>query len=329
MRAIYPIRAIRVLLRVVLGAALLAGSVDVASRRTVLVPGAAAIALAAVAIALGGADVPVHAVSASVYLGLDWLLVDLVMMAALFAPLERWSSARAVPREGEGARTDLVHFVVGHLLVQVIAFLAIAPAEHLLGWAVLPAVSRAIASQPLALRVAEVVIVADATEYAWHRLTHRVPLLWRIHAVHHSAARMGWFAASRLHLADVVLTRAVVFTPIFLLGFARDAVGAYLALVSVHAVFIHVDVRWRLPCLEGVVVTPRYHHWHHASDASAIDTNFALHLPVLDRLFGTHHLPAGDAWPRAYGVAGAPLPRGYLGQLVYPFKRRRSAPAAT
>jgi sterol desaturase/sphingolipid hydroxylase (fatty acid hydroxylase superfamily) len=245
LRAVYPIPAVRALLRVFLGGALLAGTVDVVARRTLLGSGAAGLALAALALALGGADVPVHAVSASSYLGLDWLLVDLLVMAALFAPLERWLSSRTAAGDGEDARTDLLHFAVGHLLVQAIAFLAVAPAEHLLGWAVVPAVSRAVARQPLALRVAEVMIVADTTAYAWHRLSHRVPFLWRIHAVHHSATQMGWLAASRLHVADVVLTRAVVFTPIFLLGFARDAVGTYLAIVSVHAVFIHADVRWR------------------------------------------------------------------------------------
>ena len=51
-----------------------------------------------------------------------------------------------------------------------------------------------------------------------------------------------------------------------------------------------------------------------------VDKNFAVHLPVLDRLFGTQHLP-GDAWPADYGVAGHPVPEGWWAQLVAPFRR--------
>ena len=56
-----------------------------------------------------------------------------------------------------------------------------------------------------------------------------------------------------------------------------------------------------------------------------MDVNFAVHLPVIDRLFGTHYLPPGR-WPAEYGLAGAPVPSGYLAQLIHPFRaggRRR------
>ena len=53
-----------------------------------------------------------------------------------------------------------------------------------------------------------------------------------------------------------------------------------------------------------------------------MDKNFAVHLPWIDRLFGTFHLP-GEAWPERYGIAGEPVPEGYVGQLLYPLRRRR------
>jgi sterol desaturase/sphingolipid hydroxylase (fatty acid hydroxylase superfamily) len=53
----------------------------------------------------------------------------------------------------------------------------------------------------------------------------------------------------------------------------------------------------------------------------AVDVNFAVHFPILDRLFGTYYLPK-DQWPAAYGVQGHPVPRGYLEQLKYPFQRK-------
>ena len=44
-------------------------------------------------------------------------------------------------------------------------------------------------------------------------------------------------------------------------------------------------------------MTVRYHHWHHAAHPEAVDVNFAIHFPFIDRLFGTYHLPK-DAWPQ-------------------------------
>ncbi|MDQ3517111.1 MAG: sterol desaturase family protein, partial [Gemmatimonadota bacterium] len=70
---------------------------------------------------------------------------------------------------------------------------------------------------------------------------------------------------------------------------------AYLVFVSLHAVFIHANVSWRFPrVVEALIVTPRFHHWHHGAEAAALDKNFAVHLPWIDKLFGTYHCPQGQ-----------------------------------
>ena len=57
---------------------------------------------------------------------------------------------------------------------------------------------------------------------------------------------------------------------------------------------------------------------HHGAEREAIDKNFAVHLPVLDYLFGTFHMPK-DRWPASYGISGgAPVPQGYLRQTIHP-----------
>ena len=116
-----------------------------------------------------------------------------------------------------------------------------------------------------------------------------------------------------------MLTRGLSFIPLYVLGFSPPAVYAYLVFVSFHAVFIHANVRWRFRPLEWLVVTPRFHHWHHAAAPEAVDKNFAIHLPVIDRLFGTAHFPPGR-WPDAYGLAGPPLADGWFRQLAAPFR---------
>ena len=132
---------------------------------------------------------------------------------------------------------------------------------------------------------------------------------------------MDWLAGSRMHLVDVVVTRALAFVPLYVLGFAEPAVYAYLVFVSFHAIFVHANVRFTFGRLADIVGTPRFHHWHHSAEPEAVDKNFAIHLPVIDRVFGTLYLPH-RAWPAAYGIAQSRVPESYLAQLVFPFTRR-------
>lgn len=92
---------------------------------------------------------------------------------------------------------------------------------------------------------------------------------------------------------------------------------------------MHSNVRFEFGPLKHLFVTPRFHHWHHTAKAP-LDRNFAVHLPVIDRIFGTHHLPE-RAWPESYGIEGSPVPERFVAHLVYPFRsrrRRRSSPEA-
>ncbi|MCB1435171.1 MAG: sterol desaturase family protein, partial [Alphaproteobacteria bacterium] len=90
--------------------------------------------------------------------------------------------------------------------------------------------------------------------------------------------------------------------------------------VYFYSAFIHANIGWNLGAIEPVVATPRFHHWHHGEEREAIDVNFAIHFPLFDRLFGTHHMPQGR-WPKAYGIEGQPVPGGYWQQFLYPFRR--------
>jgi sterol desaturase/sphingolipid hydroxylase (fatty acid hydroxylase superfamily) len=102
---------------------------------------------------------------------------------------------------------------------------------------------------------------------------------------------------------------------------------AYIALVYVYASLVHANLRGDFNTLGRWLVTPRYHHWHHGLEAEAVDVNFAVHFPLLDRLFGTYHFPP-SRWPQAYGVPEA-VPNGYWAQFAYPFRRSRVDSAVT
>jgi lathosterol oxidase len=179
-----------------------------------------------------------------------------------------------------------------------------------------------VAASPATLQFCGILVVSDLSEYWIHRLFHRVPLLWRFHAVHHSCRCMDWLAASRLHLVDVAVTRGLTFVPLFVLGFANGPIFAYLVFVSFHAIFIHANVNFRFGWLSRVIATPRFHHWHHAAQPEAIDKNFAIHLPLIDKVFGTCYLPPNE-WPAVYGIEGNPVPESYWQHVIYPVKAER------
>jgi sterol desaturase/sphingolipid hydroxylase (fatty acid hydroxylase superfamily) len=106
----------------------------------------------------------------------------------------------------------------------------------------------------------------------------------------------------------------------FVLGFGAEAMNGYIFVVYLYSTFIHANLGWRFPSVEKWLVTPRFHHWHHGIEKEAIDVNFAIHFPLLDRLFGTYFLPK-DQWPAGYGIEGNPVPRGYVEQFKHPFRR--------
>ena len=190
-------------------------------------------------------------------------------------------------------------------------------AHDLFGWAVNSWVQGHVVALPAVLRFVLVLLAADLVEYVSHRAYHEVPLLWRIHAVHHSPHYMDWLAGSRLHFLEPLVTRATVLVPIFLLGFPQDTIFAYLIFISVQSVLIHSNIKMDVGWLRYLIVTPQFHHWHHASDAEALDKNYTAHTPLFDLLFGTFHLPK-DRWPVKYGTV-KPIPGGMLGQFVHPF----------
>jgi lathosterol oxidase len=204
--------------------------------------------------------------------------------------------------------------------LELLALATVVPAALLFRWAAWPALQTAISTQPLFVQLPLAVLAADLASYAAHRAFHSVPWLWRFHAIHHSSEALDWLAGSRLHLVDVVVTRAVAFVPLFVLGFSPEALAAYLVWVATQATWIHANLGTGTRWLEGWLVTPRYHHWHHAADAVAMDKNFAVHFPWVDRLFGTHYLPE-EAWPERYGVLSDEPPAGFPAQLVWPFTR--------
>ncbi len=249
-------------------------------------------------------------------------VVGLIVLAAVFVPLERIFALRPQRVLRRRWRSDLVHLVVNNLLTLVLLGIAVVSVGSGLHAAVPEALRRGIARQPQGVQVAAALLIAELGQYWGHRASHRFPWLWRFHKVHHSIAEMDWLAAGRLHPVDQAFTRSCALLPLFALGFSKGTFGGVLVFFSLQALFIHANVRLRFGPLRWLIGTPEFHHWHHSSDPAAYNTNFSAEFPWLDLVFGTLHLPA-RAMPAGYGV-DEPIPDGYLRQLAWPFSKAGS-----
>jgi sterol desaturase/sphingolipid hydroxylase (fatty acid hydroxylase superfamily) len=268
---------------------------------------------------LGGPGVKVGEIpESSPYIGLDFFILDLLGSALIFIFIEKFRPLRpqqpVFRAEWQG---DLIHFLVNHLVVGLTLLLT-NRAVHALGWLGTETTRTFLANVPFLVALFLVFLSADLVQYWAHRAYHEVPFLWRFHAVHHSAKDMDWLSGSRQSLLELIGTRIAVMTPIFVLGFPREVVDAYILIVGFQAVFDHANVSAGLGPLKYVFVTPNFHHWHHSRDDEAIDKNYAAHFAFLDYLFGTA-AKADRPWPDRYGVVGDYIPQGFLKQQLFPF----------
>ncbi len=281
---------------------------------------------AALAVLLGGATVHFNEIESTPYsLGLDWFVMSLFFSTIVFVPIERMLHVRNQSPLRPEWRTDLAYYFFGHILVQFILIAVTASTTTMDALIASDSVKAAIQSWPIWLQFILAVFVADVFQAGLHRIYHNVPFLWRFHAVHHSSRHMDWLAGSRIHLIEILLTRTAVLTPLVVLGFSAPAINGYVILVGVQAVLAHANLRINFGWLEYVLVTPRYHHWHHARHADYMDVNYAIHLPLVDMLMGTFKRPPANTWPDEYGVMKLEtVPTGIVAQTLMPLRARKT-----
>ena len=187
-----------------------------------------------------------------------------------------------------------------------------------------------ISRQPPVLIVIELVVLMDFITYWAHRSFHTFPILWRFHSLHHSAKYVRWSTTGRVHPLNELANYLLTVLPLALIGFPVNAVMAATPLVIAFALFAHTQVNVSFGPLSSLFVSPRFHRWHHTHSHEGGNKNFANVFSLWDRLFGTYYLPS-DRMPERFGLDVDDVPESYLGQLVYPWRRRTHAarPPAT
>ncbi|MEM6946171.1 MAG: sterol desaturase family protein, partial [Pseudomonadota bacterium] len=144
---------------------------------------------------------------------------------------------------------------------------------------------------PIWLEVLLVFVVLDFAIWAQHLASHKIPVLWRLHRVHHSDRDIDVSTAIRFHPIEIALSMVLKIGLVYALGAPVIAVILFEVVLNGAAMFNHANLR--LPraldhWLRLAVVTPDMHRVHHSIDRAEHDANYGFNLSVWDRLFGTY-----------------------------------------
>jgi sterol desaturase/sphingolipid hydroxylase (fatty acid hydroxylase superfamily) len=161
---------------------------------------------------------------------------------------------------------------------------AIVAAER--GWGVFN-----IADVPPGLAIVAAVVILDFAIYLQHVMVHAVPMLWRLHRMHHADLDFDVTTGARFHPVEILLSIAIKMAVIVLIGAAPVAVLIFEIVLNATSMFNHSNVRLPLGLdrvLRLLVVTPDMHRVHHSVTPHETNSNFGFNLPWWDRLFGTY-----------------------------------------
>ena len=183
-------------------------------------------------------------------------------------------------------------------------------------------VAPARARLPLGVEIAAAIGVMSLCAYAYHRLSHHVPWLWKMHGIHHAPRKVNVANYNVHQFLDAALHSMVTHLPVFLFGLSQPAVFAAIVFRVVQSYGAHANVDVELGRLNYVVVGPEQHRLHHSSEPRELG-HYAVELPLWDLVFGSFTWKPARA-PRRVGLpqpAAFPTPRSILVNQLHAFRR--------
>ncbi|GLS92405.1 sterol desaturase [Psychromonas marina] len=255
-----------------------------------------------------------------------------IVLFALFAYAEFYSplSRRRTSRPQQWS-TNLGLAVINSLFIKlIIPLLAVGVAlythEHQLG--LFNYIDANYVSLPYALVFLISLLILDLIIYCQHVLFHNVPLLWRLHRVHHTEIGLDVSSALRFHPVEILLSMLIKMSFVFLLGVPVAAVIVFEMLLNALALFNHSNLK--LPKevdkqLRKVIVTPEVHWIHHSPIVKETNSNYGFNLIIWDKLFSTYiSTPRTEYQNMSQGLYQFGLQKSlsFKELLILPFKKR-------
>ncbi len=265
-------------------------------------------------VVLNGVGIAVAAAGAPKY----WLLIILAVAIGTAFLVERiipydseWNHDRA-----DGTR-DRIHVAVNETLI-----LASVAAIPLLA-AIVPAPQLWPHNWPFLAQVLAAILVADFGITVVHLASHKIGVLWRFHAVHHSITRFYGLNGLMKHPLHQTAEMAAGVAPLILIGLPADVASALALAVAIQLLLQHSNADYRIGSAKYVLALNEGHRFHHLKWAGIGDVNFGLFTLMWDHLMRTYSYdPTRRFDSSQLGMAAKPdYPTGYLRQMIYPFTR--------
>ena len=254
----------------------------------------------------------------AVFLGL------FAVFAAIEALAPRRARATAVPKRWfTNLSITVLNTIALRALALALPFLAVGAAVDAwsMGWGLFNTLS-----WPLWVECLAAILMLDFAIWAQHWITHKVPLFWRFHRMHHADRDMDVTTALRFHPVEILASMVLKIGLIYLIGPLALAVVVFEILLNATAMFNHANIAlplWLDRVVRMVLVTPDMHRVHHSTDRAEHNRNFGFALSIWDHLFGTYlGQPAGGHAAMQVGLEWQDDRPAKLGwSLLLPFRK--------
>ena len=258
-------------------------------------------------------------------------LLRLSLFLAVLIALALWEALQPRrPRKIPRTRRWPANFVIGALDVLLVrallplgaAAFAVLMDRH--GFGLLNVIS-----VPSWAAAAGAVVFLDLVIYTQHVVLHKVPLLWRIHRMHHTDQELDVSSGVRFHPFEIGLSMLIKLAAIALSGAPPEAVLLFEIVLNATSMFSHANLRLPAPLdalLRRIIVTPDMHRIHHSARSPETNSNYGFNLSCWDRLFGTYCAQPRDGHlAMRIGLEEFREPRelSLVGLLTQPFRRPR------
>ncbi len=161
-------------------------------------------------------------------------------------------------------------------------------------------------------------LILDFGLWYMHWLSHRNRLLWRLHALHHSAERLYWLNGERRHPLSALVLAGPGIAVVTIMGAPAAIVGCWFSIVAVHLAFQHANLEYRVGPLRALLGVAEVHRWHHKRDFEDAQVNFGEVFVLWDKVFGTYRLPVAAIRAGEVGMREE-MPKTWWKQIWWPF----------
>jgi sterol desaturase/sphingolipid hydroxylase (fatty acid hydroxylase superfamily) len=216
------------------------------------------------------------------------------------------------------AKKDVTHGVI-YELANIVAIMLLPIINMFIPWSLWPS------TLPIFVQLLLAILIVDFSMTMIHYWSHRLPFLWRFHAIHHGVHRLYSFNGLVRHPLHQMLDLAVGTLPLLLIGLPVEVAVLLAFAISVQLLVQHANVDYALGPLQNFLAIGPVHRLHHVNWQGQGDVNFGLFFTWWDRILGTFKLDAARN-PSAGDIGiqdHAEFPQDYMAQLKLPFKAAR------